>query len=217
MKKSKISHNVITRLPRYLRYLDELLRGGQHRISSSELGRIMGITASQIRQDFSCFGEFGQQGYGYTIELLKQEIEGILGIHRGRTAFIIGAGNLGRALIGNFPFEKNGFKLTGVFDRAGDVVGTDIGGLKVRHIDELETAVRDAAPDIAILTMPGGAANAMAGRLIDAGLPGIWNFTNVDLKIAGTDVIVQNVHFSDSLQTLSYYLERAKAGPEDED
>lgn len=214
MKKNKISHNVILRLPRYLRYLGELQENGTVRISSGELGRLMGITASQIRQDFSCFGEFGQQGYGYNVQMLMGEIADILGVRNERTAVIIGAGNLGRAIIGKFPFDQYGFRLSGVFDSADAVVGQTVGGLEVMHVDTLEEHISDETPDIAILTMPGESSNAMAGRLIDAGVKGIWNFTNVDLKIASSDVVVENIHFSDSLLVLSYYMTRSKRDEE---
>lgn len=206
MKRDKISRNVILRLPRYLRYLEDLRKNDVDRISSGELGQLMGITASQIRQDLSCFGEFGQQGYGYNIEHLKEELGEILGITRPQNAIIIGAGNLGRALIGNFPFERNGFRLTGAFDVSKVVVGAVISGLEVYHMDDLERYLPKTAPDIAILTMPGGVANATADRLINVGISGIWNFTNVDLKITDPNITIESVHFSDSLLTLGYYL-----------
>ena len=206
MRKNKISHNVILRLPRYLRYLEELAGRDIVRISSGELGRLMGITASQIRQDLSCFGEFGQQGYGYNVEMLTKEIAEILGTNRERTAVIIGAGNLGRAIIGKFPFAHYGFRLTGAYDMAESIIGREIAGLTVRHVDQLEGDIGDTPPDIAVLTMSATSANAIAGRLIDAGVRGIWNFTNLDLTISSPAVVVENLHFSDSLLTLSYYM-----------
>jgi len=206
MRKNKISHNVILRLPRYLRYLEELRSREVVRISSGELGRLMGITASQIRQDLSCFGGFGQQGYGYNVEMLMKEIAEILGINRERQAVIIGAGNLGRAIIGKFPFEQYGFRLAGAYDLAENIVGQEIAGLTIRHIDQLERDIRQTPPDIAVLTMSSASANTIAGRLIDAGVRGIWNFTNVDLTISSPHVVVENLHFSDSLLTLSYYM-----------
>jgi len=205
MKKAKISHNVILRLPRYLRFLEDLKDSSVVRISSGELGRLMGITASQIRQDFSCFGEFGQQGYGYNVEMLMKEIGEILGIDKGRTAIVIGTGNLGRAIIGKFPFDSFGVTLTGIFDVAPDLVGSDVFGRTVRHSDTIEDFVRENNTDIAILTMPGSFAKTVAGRLSDAGIKGIWNFTHADLKSTG-NVRVQSVHFSDSLLVLNYYL-----------
>lgn len=208
MKKAKISHNVITRLPRYLRYLAELKTGGVVRISSGELGQLMGITASQIRQDFSCFGEFGQQGYGYNVEMLMKAINDILGINKERTAVIVGPGNLGHALITNFPFHICGVKLSAIFDVSKDTIGTKIRGIEVYAEDTLENYISDNNIDIAILTMPGKFANTVAGKLIDAGIKGIWNFTNVDLKLKNSNVAVENIHFSDSLLILNYYLSR---------
>lgn len=216
MKKAKISHNVITRLPRYLRYLADLKDTGIVRISSGELGRQMGITASQIRQDFSSFGEFGQQGYGYTIDMLMKEISDILGISNVRKCIIIGAGNLGKALITNFPFDEYGFSMADAFDISPEIVGTDIAGKKVLHVNQLETYIEENSPEVAVLTMPGKTANSMAGRLIDAGITGIWNFTNIDLKIASSTVVVENVHFSDSLLILNYYLSKSNHSLDDE-
>ena len=210
MRKNKISHNVILRLPRYLRYLEELRSRGAIRISSVELGRLMGITASQIRQDFSCFGEFGQQGYGYNVEMLMQEISDILGISQERRAILVGTGNLGRAILGKFPFDRCGFRLIGAYDAAQDTVGLEIGGLIVRHINLLEQDIKDAPPEVAVLTMSSAGAHAIAARLMDAGVRGIWNFTNVDLSTATPGVIVENLHFSDSLLTLSYYMTHGK-------
>lgn len=206
MRRNKVSHNVILRLPRYLRHLEDLHQKGMVRISSGELGNQLGITASQIRQDLSCFGEFGQQGYGYNIEMLMTEIAEILGVNQARRAIIIGAGNLGRAIIGKFPFERYGISLCAAFDVLPEVVGTEAFGLRVHHMDSLEEMIRETPPDIAILTMTSDSANAIAGRLIDAGLRGIWNFTNVDLTIQSPNMVVENLHFSDSLLTLSYYM-----------
>lgn len=217
MKKSKISHNVIIRLPRYLRYLADLKKGGVIRISSGELGQMMDITASQIRQDFSCFGEFGQQGYGYNVEMLMKAIKEILGINKERSAIIIGPGNLGRALISNFPFELYGFNLSAIFDVSPDTIGTKMNGIDVYDSKELEDYVREHNTDIAVLSMPGKMANSIGGRLIDAGIKGIWNFTNIDLKLKNSSVFVQNMHFSDSLLILNYYLSRPKDDDEFEE
>jgi len=213
MRKRKISHNVILRLPRYLRYLEGLHSGGAVRISSEELGRLMGITASQIRQDLSCFGEFGQQGYGYKVEMLIREISEILGINTERRAVVIGAGNLGRAIVSNFPFDLYGFRLTGVFDIAENIVGQTVSGLTICHVDDLEKEFQNTPPDVAVLTMSAERANIMAKRLITAGVRGLWNFTNVDLVVSDPNVVVENIHFSDSLLTLSYYMtHRARQG-----
>ena len=210
MRKNKISHNVILRLPRYLRYLEDLQKREVIRISSGELGRQMGVTASQIRQDLSCFGEFGQQGYGYNVEMLIGEIAEILGTKEERRAIIVGAGNLGRAIIGKFPFAQYGFRLTGAFDLSPAVIGETFSNVEVFSIDQLEEHIEVHKPDVAILTMSSLAANTIAGRLVDAGIRGFWNFTNVDLAISGRDIIVENLHFSDSLLTLSYYMTHGK-------
>jgi len=210
MRKNKISHNVILRLPRYLRYLEDLRSKSVVRISSGELGKIMGITASQIRQDFSCFGEFGQQGYGYNVEMLLKEVSEILGTNRERKAILIGAGNLGRAIMGKFPFAQYGFRLINAFDVAPHVVGQELFGLTVHHIDELEKTMDIAVPDIAVLAMFSDSTDAITDRLVKGGVRAIWNFTNVDIHIAKPEenpgVLIENLHFSDSLLTLSYYM-----------
>jgi len=208
MKKTKISHNVILRLPRYLRYLETLHKDGTIRISSEELGRRMGIPASQIRQDLSCFGEFGQRGYGYRVEMLIREVSDILGISEGRRAVVVGAGNLGRAIISNFPFSRYGVRLVGVFDISEAIVGQTMSGLTVCHVDNLEAEFQKNRPDVAVLTMSAESAPAMAERLIAAGIRGLWNFTNEDLTVSSPHVVVENIHFSDSLLTLSYYMTR---------
>ena len=208
MRRNKVSHNVILRLPRYLRYLEDLRNRDIVRISSGELGRRMGITASQIRQDLSCFGEFGQQGYGYNVEMLIKEVSDILGTNRERQAIVIGAGNLGRAIMGKFPFSHYGFCLTGAFDLAPDLIGQEVFGLTIHHVDELDATIRETPPDVAILTMSSDSTDMIAARLVDLGVRGIWNFTNVDINISNPNVMVENLHFSDSLLTLSYYMTR---------
>ena len=206
MKKGKVSSAVIRRLPRYYRHLDELYRGGTVRISSSALAASMGLTASQIRQDLSCFGEFGQQGYGYNVEKLRGEVASILGMNENHTAIILGAGNLGRALIENFPFHLNGFRLMAAFDVEPRVVGTRLGGVPVYHVDTLENYLADHRTDVGVLTVPGSVAAASAQRLVDSGVQGIWNFTNIELPIHSDQVMIENVHFADSLLTLSYLI-----------
>lgn len=206
MKKDRISINVIRRLPRYLRYLDDLAYKGVSRVSSSEMGKQMGLTASQIRQDFSCFGEFGQQGYGYNVDTLRRHIGTILGMSELRSAVIIGVGNLGRALMGNFDFDKYGFSLVAAFDLAPNVIGTEVFGLVVRDGSNFENFISEHDVDIAIMTVPKRNAHSVAKKLAAAGIKGIWNFTNIDLGISDSDVIVENVHFSDSLLSLSYFL-----------
>ena len=206
MKQLKVSNNVIRRLPRYLRKLDELKTAGVDRISSGELGRQMSLTSSQIRQDFSCFGEFGQQGYGYNVTALRGEIAAILGTNRPFSAVLVGVGNIGRALIENFCFEQYGFHIVSAYDVRPELVGTDIGGIAVHDISELPQAFERGPVDVAVLSVPKIMANRAANELVEHGVHAIWNFTNVELDVAESDVIVENIHFSDSLLALGYYL-----------
>ena len=204
MKKQNVSDAVIRRLPRYYRYLDDLHLKGSVRISSSVLGEKMGITASQIRQDLSCFGEFGQQGYGYNVDELRREIGRILGVDKSHRIIVVGVGNLGRALIQNFRFNDTGFLLEAAFDVSPALVGTDIAGVPVLDTTELERFVPEHKPDVAVLTVPRAAAQQMADRLIGLGVRGFWNFTNVELSSQAENVRFEDVHFADSLLTLSY-------------
>ena len=207
MRKEKISSAVIRRLPRYYRHLDDLYRGGMERISSSALAKSMGLTASQIRQDLSCFGGFGQQGYGYNVERLRSEVAEILGMNRDHTLLLLGAGNLGRALIENFPFSANGFRLVAAFDVSPALVGGHLGGVPILHMDTLEEFLEENPVNVGVLTVPGRVAVESARRLCRSGVTGIWNFTNVELpaqELPG--VRVENVHFADSLLTLSYMI-----------
>lgn len=206
MRKQKVSSAVIRRLPRYYRHLNDLFQSGTVRISSSALGKSMNLTASQIRQDLSCFGEFGQQGYGYNIKKLRGEISDILGMGRGHSAIIFGAGNLGRALIENFHFEKSGFTLAAAFDVDPAIVGTRIAGVEILHTDTLEAYLAEHPASVGVLTVPGRAAGALADRLVACGVRGIWNFTNIELKLDHAGVIVEDVHFADSLLALSYMI-----------
>ena len=204
MKKQKVSTAVIRRLPRYFRHLSELKSAGVERISSNALGEAMGITASQIRQDLSCFGEFGQQGYGYNIEKLLAEVSDILGMNENHSAIILGAGNLGRALLQNFHFSQNGFTLLAAFDVSPSLVGSTIAGIPILHEDALEEYIATHEVEVAVLTVPGQMANAIATRLTQSNIRGIWNFTNVELAIGTANVVVEDVHFADSLLALSY-------------
>ena len=206
MRKQKVSSAVIRRLPRYYRHLTDLHLAGVERISSSALGRSMGLTASQIRQDLSCFGEFGQQGYGYNIEKLRREVADILGMNRGHTAVILGAGNLGRALMENFHFERSGVTLAAAFDVAPEIVGQTRSGIPVYHVDQLEEYLAEHPASIGVLTVPRSVANATAGRLVRAGVRGIWNFTNSELTVDAPGVVIEDVHFADSLLALSYMI-----------
>ena len=205
-KATNISHNVIRRLPRYLRRLDELSENGVERISSKELGEQLGLTPSQIRQDFSCFGEFGQQGYGYNVAALRGEIASILGMDRGFRAILIGVGNIGHALLDNFCFSDWGVTLAAAFDIDPAIVGKENKGVIVRSMDELLDYLRANKVDVAVLTVPKEAASAVAKLLIDNGVGAIWNFTNVELTEPNSRTIVENVHFSDSLLSLSYFV-----------
>lgn len=202
----KISSAVIRRMPRYYRHLTELDKENVERISSEVLAAKMGLTASQVRQDFNCFGGFGQQGYGYNVQTLLKSIASILHIDHGHTAVLVGVGNLGRALLRNFRFDACGFTVAGAFDPADEQIGRVIGGVTIRPLDELEGFVRETHPDIAVLAMPGSAARETAGQLVEWGIRGIWNFTNIDLHLELSDVPVENVHFSESLMVLSYRL-----------
>ena len=206
MKKEKVSSAVIRRLPRYYRHLSALQRAGVVRISSNALGRNMGLTASQIRQDLSCFGEFGQQGYGYNVEKLRGELSDILGMNCGHTAVVLGAGNLGRALIENFHFELSGFRLSAAFDVDSAIVGTSISAVPVLHVDTLEEYLSQQPASVGVLTVPGKSAAEISERLVRSGVRGIWNFTNMELDLRESGVVVENVHFADSLLALSYMI-----------
>lgn len=198
---------VIKRLPRYYRYLSELLKQDITRISSNALSEKMNVTASQIRQDFNYFGGFGQQGYGYNVECLHREIGEILGLYDGVTTAIIGAGNLGRALANHTTFEKRGFKCIAIFDNNPEVIGTEINGLTVMDISLLEEFSKSNKIDIGILTVPKAEIEKMADRLVDCGVKGLWNFSYAELKTT-KDIAVENVHLSDSLMTLSYKIKQ---------
>lgn len=213
-RNTKVSTAVIRRLPRYYRQLFELQQKGVERISSSALGKSMGLTASQIRQDLFCFGGFGQQGYGYKVESLREEIGDILGVNQGHTVVVLGAGNLGCALIENFKFNANGFQLLAAFDINPAIVNTTISGVPVVHADRLEEYLRHNPVSVGLLTVPMAAAQAMADRLVRCGVGGIWNFTNYEIS-APEQVVVESVHFSDSLLALSYMITQRERSGED--
>lgn len=202
-KKKDVPIVVVKRLPRYYRYLSDLLKQGITRISSGTLSKKMGVTASQIRQDFNCFGGFGQQGYGYNVENLRDEIADILGLTNGYKTIIIGAGNLGHALANHANFKKRGFTLVGIFDNNPNVIGKIIGGIEVIDIALLEEFMSNEKPDIAILSLPKKAVRDVALEVCRLGIKGIWNFSYWDPDIS-IDVPLENVHLSDSLMTLSY-------------
>ena len=213
MQNRGISQAVIRRLPRYYRYLGELIEQGVERISSNELSKRMKVTASQIRQDLNNFGGFGQQGYGYNVKYLYEEIGKILGLNQQHNIIVIGAGNLGQALANYVKFEKLGFMIIGLFDVNPALDGVTVRGIKIRMLDELEDFCRENKVDIAALTMPKEKADAIANRLVGLGIHAIWNFAHVDLELINKDVVVENVHLSDSLMQLSYNIvknQRAK-------
>ena len=204
--KYRISANVIRRLPRYLRRLKLLDRQEVEKVSSTGLGELMGLTASQIRQDFNCFGGFGQQGYGYNVKQLRDGIGGILGVDKPLTVIVVGAGNLGRALIANFHFASYGFTLAAAFDTSPALVGTSLAGTPILDGSRLDTYLSENRVDVAVLTLPKAFASSTAKLLASHGVRGIWNFTGIDIDADLGDTVVEDVHLSDSLLTLGYYL-----------
>ena len=204
LKKENISDAVIRRLPRYYRQLTDLYARGVVRISSHSLGQEMNITASQIRQDFSCFGEFGQQGYGYNVEEMRAEIGHILGVDNDHHLIMIGVGNLGHALLQNFRFSQTGFSVDAAFDISPTVVGTTVNGVPIYAMADLDSYIREHSVDVVVLTVPQSVAQETADRIIRLGVRGFWNFTNVELVSSDPDVKFENIHFADSLLTLSY-------------
>lgn len=203
-KRSEISVSVIKRLPRYYRFIGELLKQGIVRSSSGELAEKMSLTASQIRQDFNCFGGFGQQGYGYNLEELRSEIGKILGIDRGYKAVLFGAGNLGKAIACHMNFEEYGWKLIGIFDSDLRKENEIVSDLSVMHISKVEDFITEKRPEIAILCIPKAAAQEYADKLISLGIKAFWNFSHYDLAVSYKNIVVQNVHLGDSIMTLSY-------------
>lgn len=207
MENKEISQAVISRLPRYFRYLGELKDEGIERISSQELSDIMKVTASQIRQDFNNFGGFGQQGYGYKVEYLYEEIGKILGLDKTHNLIIIGAGNLGQALANYMNFERRGFLFKGMFDNNPALYNKKIRDMQVRPMEEMEQFVKENNIDIAVLTIPKNSARTVAEKLVRNGIRGIWNFAHVDLNVP-KEIQVENVHLSDSLMKLTYNINR---------
>ncbi len=199
-----ISESVIRRLPRYYRFLGELKTEGETRISSRLLSEKMGLTASQIRQDLNCFGGFGQQGYGYNIVDLQDEIATILGLDRPQSAILIGAGNLGRAVSMHLNFENRGFRLSAIFDRKEALVGQVLRGMPIRDVSSLDEFCRENNPAVAILCVPKSEAKILADQLIKLGIRGFWNFSHYDMSLDHPEAVVENIHLGDSLMTLSY-------------
>ncbi|MCR5311628.1 MAG: redox-sensing transcriptional repressor Rex [Lachnospiraceae bacterium] len=211
MDEKNISQAVISRLPRYLRYLGELKDSNIERISSQELSELMNVTASQIRQDFNNFGGFGQQGYGYKVNFLYDEIAKILGINKTHHLIIVGAGNLGQALANYMNFERRGFHFTGIFDCNEALYGKKIRDMYVQPMENLKNFVKDNAIDIVVLTIPKTGAVKVAEELVSYGVKAFWNFAHVDLNVP-EDIVVENVHLSDSLMKLSYNISRKNNG-----
>ncbi|SHF25356.1 redox-sensing transcriptional repressor Rex [Caloramator proteoclasticus] len=208
-KETKISMAVIRRLPKYHRYLGELLRKDIDRISSKELSERIGFTASQIRQDLNCFGDFGQQGYGYNVKDLYDQIGKILGLDKNYKTIIVGAGNIGQAVANYAKFESLGFHLQAIFDKNPKLIGIKIRDIEVKDVDCLDTYLKENPIDIGIICVPKEHAQMVADIMIKNGIKGIWNFAPTDLN-APDDVIVENVHLSESLMILSYRLNESE-------
>lgn len=205
-KRSEISSSVIKRLPRYYRFIGELIKQGIVRSSSGELAEKMSLTASQIRQDLNCFGGFGQQGYGYNLVELRTEIGKILGIDRGYKAVLFGAGNLGKAIASHMNFGEYGWELIGIFDSDLCKENEKVADLSVMHISRMESFITENKPEIAILCIPKAAAQEYADKLVSLGIKAFWNFSHYDLAVSHKNIVVQNVHLGDSIMTLSYGL-----------
>ena len=206
-EKKDISMSVIKRLPRYYRFLGELKKKNITRISSRELSQMMGFTASQIRQDLNCFGGFGQQGYGYNVDQLRSEIGVILGVKNGFKTILVGCGNLGRAVASHMTFGDRGFELVGIFDtRADEMQDIRIKGISISPTEDLEIYCKEVEPVVAVLCVPTEAAPGLVDRLIQLGITNFWNFSHYDILSKYPEAVVENVHLSDSLMTLSYQI-----------
>ena len=201
-RKKNISMAVIRRLPKYHRYLRELLRNDVDRISSKELGERIGFTASQIRQDLNCFGDFGQQGYGYNVKELLNEIGGILGLSKEYKMVIIGAGNIGQAIANHTRFQRLDFNLAGIFDVNPKLIGLRIRDVEVIDIDGLVNFLKMTPVDIGVICVSKNSAQTVTDMMVENGVKGIWNFAPIDLEVP-KEIIVENVHLSESLLTLS--------------
>ena len=203
-KYPRASISVVRRMPRYYRFLSELAANGTERISSKEFASMIGVTASQVRQDLNCFGGFGQQGYGYNVAVLRDEIGKILGLSKGRRAILIGCGDMGLALANHMRFEDRGFQLCGIFDNSLAKIGLRAGKWEVQDSRGLEQFCKEHSPEVAILCIPKESAAALSEDLVNWGILGFWNFSHYDLSVHFKDIVVENVHLSDSLMTLSY-------------
>ena len=210
----EISIRVIKRLPRYYRFLSELEAQGVDKISSTKLSQIMSSTASQVRQDLNCFGGFGQQGYGYPVSGLRDEIGKILGLDRIHPAILLGAGNLGRAVATHMNFESLGFKLGAIFEKDTKIIGTYLRGIRVKSDEEIERFLEENLTDTAFLTLPKDSVEPIIDRLYRKGIKNYWNFSHFDINRKYPDTVVENVHMSDSLMTLSYRINNKEKEPE---
>ena len=205
-KKTGISASVIKRLPRYYRFIGELVKQGVVRSSSGELAEKMSLTASQIRQDLNCFGGFGQQGYGYNLVELRKEIGKILGVDKGYKTVLFGAGNLGKAIASHMNFKEYGCELIGIFDSDASKCGETVAGLNIMPVSEMDSFFESEHPQAAVLCIPKAAAQELADKLIAMGIKAFWNFSHYDLKVTHKDIIVENAHLGDSIMMLSYGL-----------
>ena len=205
--KKKVSEAVIKRLPRYYRYLGDLKSEGITRISSGELSKLMGTTASQIRQDLNCFGGFGQQGYGYNVEYLYEEISNILGTNIKNSMIILGAGNLGKAIVNYSNFQKRGFFIKAIFDKDKNIIGKSINDIPVYDIDKLKDYLNNNDVEIVVLAIPAIGVKDVIDIIINSNIKGIWNFSYLDLKVP-SNIAMVNMHLSDSLMTLSYKISK---------
>ena len=203
-KSNKISMSVIRRLPRYYRFISELADNGEQRISSGKLAELMNVTASQIRQDFNCFGGFGQQGYGYSISYLKSEMENILGLNKVNNAIILGAGNLGKAVALHINFAERGFNIKGIFETNPNIIGTKINDIEVMSESQVDEFIKNNDISIAMLCIPRQSVATIIDRLYSCGIKAYWNFSHFDIARKYSDTVVENVHMTDSLMTLSY-------------
>ena len=200
----KVSLPVIKRLPKYYRYIVEMQQSGVVKVSSSELARMMGTTASQVRQDFNCFGGFGQQGIGYNVKLLREELGKLIFARQPIPTILIGAGNLGHAMANYLVEDKRGFELQGAFDVKPEMIGLTLCGVLIRDMGELGAFCAEHNSRVAVICVPRDSAKKVARQLIDLGIRAFWNFSHYDFSIDYPDVVVENVHLSDSLSTLSY-------------
>lgn len=201
----KVSMAVVRRLPKYYRYLGDLLQSDVTRISSKELGKLMGLTASQIRQDLNCFGGFGQQGYGYNVEELQKEIGRILGLNKTYSCVIVGAGNLGQAIANYEGFRREGFELKAMFDVNPRLIGNTIRDIKILDILELGEYVKNNGVELGIICVPKEQSQAVADSMMDNGIKAIWNFAPADVQVR-ENVVIENVAISESLYTLTYLM-----------